>query len=88
MQKTINKALQLFRNQFVIIYINNIFIYSKTKIEYKIHVNKILKSLKKAKFKMKIKKSIFYIQKVDFLKYVIILRKIAMKREKLNTIAL
>ena len=65
----------------MIIYINNIFIYSKTKIEYKFHVNKILRALKKAKLKMKIKKLIFYIQKVDFLKYIIILKKMVIKRE-------
>ena len=42
MQRIINKALQLFLNQFVMIYINNILIYSKTKIEHRIHINKIL----------------------------------------------
>ena len=86
MQRTINKTLQLFLNQFIMIYINNIFIYSKTKIEHKIQVNKILKRLRQARLKMKIKKSIFHIQKVDFLEYVITLKKIAMKRKKLDTI--
>ena len=52
------------------IYINDIFINFEPKIKYKIYVNKILESLKEIKLKMKIEKSIFYIQKVDFLKYI------------------
>ena len=88
MQKTINKTLQLFLNQFIIIYINDIFIYSKTKIKYKVYINKILQTLKNAKFKIKIKKSNFHIQKINFLKYVIISENVFIKREKLNTIAL
>ena len=70
------------------IYMNDIFIYSKTKTKYKIHVNKVLASLREVKFKIKIKKSVFHTQEVDFLKYVITLKKIVMKKEKLNTITL
>ena len=68
------------------IYMNDIFIYSKTKAEHKIHVRKIFQFLKEAKFRVKLKKSVFHTQKVDFLKYIITLEKVAMKREKLNTI--
>ena len=72
----------------MIIYINDIFIYSKIEIEYKIHVNKVLASLREAKFKIKIEKLIFHTQTVDFFKYIIISKKVAMKREKLNIITL
>ena len=36
------------------------------------------------RFKIKLKKSIFYLKKIDFLKYVIILKKIEIKKEKIN----
>ena len=43
------------------IYMNDIFIYSKTKTKYKIYVNKVLASLREIKFKIKIEKLIFHI---------------------------
>ena len=88
MQRIINKALQLFLNQFVIIYMNDIFIYFETKAEYRIQVNKIFKTLRTAKFRVKMKKSIFHTQEVDFFEYVITLEKVAMEREKLDTIVI
>ena len=57
-------------------------------MKYKIYINKILQALRNAKFKMKIKKLIFYIQKINFLRYVIIFKNVFIKREKLNTITL
>ena len=72
----------------MIIYINDIFIYSKMKIKYKIYVNKILQILRNKKFKMKMKKLIFYTQEMNFLKYIIIFENVFMKKKKLNTIAL
>ena len=77
----INKVLQQFSNQFVIVYINNIFIYSKTKIKHRIHVNKVFELLKKTKFRVKFEKSIFHIQKMNFLRYMIILEKIIIKKK-------
>ena len=49
----------------MMIYINDIFIYSKTKIEHKIHVNKKFILLRETKFKMKVKKSKRYIKIVE-----------------------
>ena len=66
------------------IYINNILIYFETKEEYIRYVRTILKLLIKVRLRVKIKKSIFYTKKVDFLKYVIISKKIEIKRKKIN----
>ena len=70
----------------MIIYIDNILIYSKIKEKYIRYIRAIFKVLKRNIFKVKLEKLIFYIKKVDFLKYVIISRKVKIKSEKVNRI--
>ena len=67
-------------------YINNILIYFETKEEYITYIKAILKSLIEVRLRVKIKKLVFYTKKVNFLKYVIIFKKIEIKREKINKI--
>ena len=57
-------------------------IYSKTKKKYIKHIKIILKSFKKTRFKIKLKKSIFYSKKIDFLRYVIISKKNRNKKKE------
>ena len=71
----------------MIIYINNILIYSKIEEEYIRYIKAMLKSLKKVRLKIKIKKLVFHAKKVNFLKYIIISRKIEIKRKKINKIS-
>ena len=44
----------------MIVYLDNILIYSKNKTNHKVHVKKILKALKKVDLRIKSKKSQFY----------------------------
>ena len=59
-QKVINEILRKYFNVFVTVYLNNIFIYFNTKKKHEQHVKKVLKKLKKAELKVKLKKSRFY----------------------------
>ena len=43
----INNILQEYLDIFVIIYLNNILVYSKNKTDYKVYIKKILKALQK-----------------------------------------
>ena len=56
---------------FVVVYLNNILIYSNIKKEHKEYIKKVLFKLKKAELKVKLKKSWFYAIKVKFLKYIV-----------------
>ena len=47
-QVFINNILREYLNMFVIIYLNNILIYSTNKEEHVIYIRKILKAIKKA----------------------------------------
>ena len=41
----------------MIVYLNDILVYLKNKIDYKVHVKKILKALQKADLQIKLEKS-------------------------------
>ena len=56
----------------MIAYLNDILIYSKIKKEYIKHVIAILKALEKADMRINSAKSIFYVQRVNFLGYIFI----------------
>jgi hypothetical protein len=55
----------------VIIYLDDILIFSKTEKEYKGYIKKILKKLKIENLRIKIEKMEFYAKEVDFLGFVI-----------------
>ena len=51
----------MYLNVFVIAYLNDILIYFNTKKKHEQHVKKVLKKLKKAELKVKLKKSRFHV---------------------------
>jgi hypothetical protein len=55
----------------VIIYLDDILIFSKTEEEYKKHIKKILRKLIDENLKIKTEKTEFYAKEVDFLGFVI-----------------
>jgi len=70
-QRLINDMLREYLNDFVIIYLDDILIYSDNlKIHYK-HMYKILTKLNEQAMYVKKLKSRFKIKKIQFLKYVI-----------------
>ena len=70
-QVFINNVLREYLDVFVIIYLDDILIFSKTKEEYKEYIKKILKRLKDENLRIKIKKTQFYAKKVNFLGFII-----------------
>jgi hypothetical protein len=56
----------------VVVYLNDIFIYSKTKEKYIKHVITVLEILEKADVKINGAKNVFYVQKINFLGYIFI----------------
>jgi len=70
-QWLINNTLQKYFNDFVIIYLNDILIYSEDLETHCKYVQKILKKLKKRALYVRQLKNKFEIQKIKFLNYVI-----------------
>ncbi|EGZ69644.1 hypothetical protein NEUTE2DRAFT_71211, partial [Neurospora tetrasperma FGSC 2509] len=69
-----------------IYYLNNIFIYFKTFVEYKEYVKKVLNILYEYKFSINIEKSEFYIRETIFLRYLILKNEVRIKSNKIEAV--
>ena len=70
----------------MMIYLNDILVYSKNEIDYKVHIRKILETLKKADLQIKSEKSQFHQTEIKFLSYIIINKSIKINLEKVRVI--
>ncbi|GJR21115.1 putative reverse transcriptase domain-containing protein [Tanacetum coccineum] len=66
-----NRMCKPFLDKFVIVFIDDILIYSKNKKEHEEHLKEILELLKKEELYAKFSKCEFWLPKVQFLRYVI-----------------
>lgn len=70
-QAYINNVLRKYLDVFVVVYLDNILIYSKTYDDHVRDVRKVLQALADAKMKIKPKKTEFYKTEVKFLGYIV-----------------
>jgi hypothetical protein len=77
-QSYINFALKEFLNVFVVIYLNDILIYSQNEEEHTNHVRLVLKRLRKYKLFAKLSKCDFDLKEVDYLKFIVKINDIQM----------
>nr|GEU52864.1 hypothetical protein [Tanacetum cinerariifolium] len=66
-----NRVCRLYLNKLVIVFIDEILIYSKSKEEHEVHLKLILELFKKEKLFVKFLKCKFWLQKVHFLSHVV-----------------
>jgi hypothetical protein len=81
-----SKVLMEFINDFVVVYFDDIVIFSKDLEEHWIHVEKVLKKIKEAKINLKAKKCEFAVMETKFLGHVVNGNEIRMQEEKIATI--
>ena len=81
-QAMINQVLRELLDEGVIVYIDDILIYSETEEEHIRLVSKVLEKLKKANLCVAINKSRFHVKEVDYLGYVISDKVISLSQEK------
>jgi hypothetical protein len=70
-QAYINKVLSRLVDYFVVIYLNNILIYSKLGEDYYAYVRIVIERLRKHKLYAKLSKCFFNIEEVEFLGFII-----------------
>ncbi|GJS55247.1 putative reverse transcriptase domain-containing protein [Tanacetum coccineum] len=81
-----NRVCKPYLDKFIIVFIDDILIYSKDKKEHKEHLKAILELLKKEKLYAKFSKCEFWILKVQFLGHVIDIRGIHVDPAKIESI--
>ncbi len=85
-QTFMNKVLRRYLNQFIIVYLNDILVYSKTKKEHVQYVKKILQTLKKVDLRIKSEKSEFHVQSVQFLRFIVMSQSLRMNLKKIEAV--
>jgi hypothetical protein len=70
-QAYINKALSRLVDYFIIIYLNNILIYSKLREDHYTYIRIIIERLRKHKLYTKLSKCFFNIKEVKFLGFIV-----------------
>jgi hypothetical protein len=68
---------------FVIIYLDDILIFSKTEEEYKKYIKKIFRKLIDENLRIKIEKTEFHVKEVDFLGFVIGQKEVKIDKKKI-----
>ena len=86
-QELINDLFRDILNNYIIIYLNNILIYSKKTLKnYQNKIKKILFHFNKTELKFKLKKCRFYRKEIEFLKYIIGRNKIYINLIRITTV--
>jgi HD-GYP domain-containing protein (c-di-GMP phosphodiesterase class II) len=82
-QVFINNVLREYLDVFVIIYLDDILIFSKTEEEHKKYIKKILRKLINKNLRIKIEKTEFHAKKVNFLDFIIGRKGVKMDKKKI-----
>ncbi|XP_062179431.1 uncharacterized protein LOC133884047 [Phragmites australis] len=69
--EAMNRMLHEYLDVFVVVFIDDILIYSKSKEKHEVHLSLVLEALRKNKFYAKLKKCAFWLEEVGFLGHVI-----------------
>jgi hypothetical protein len=81
-----NNIFSQYLDKFVLVFIDYILVYSKTKEEHKEHLRIVLQTLRKHKLYVKFDKCDFYQKKIQYLGHVISKEGIAVDPEKIRDI--
>ena len=85
-QKRISSVLGEYLDEFIIVYLNNIIIYSNSKEEYFKYIKQVLQRLINKKMLVVIKKYEFYITKTKLYKFIIKVGKLNIDLKKIKVI--
>ena len=83
---TMNRVFHDYSDQFIIVFIDDILIYSKTLEEQEEHLRKALERLRREKLYAKLKKCEFWLDSVSFLGHVISGEKVVVDPEKVKAV--
>ena len=81
-----NQVFQPYLDKFMIVFIDDILIYSKDKQEHKVHLRVVLQTLRERQLYTKFSKYEFWLDKVNFLGHVISSQGVMVDPQKIEAI--
>ena len=81
-----NDTLHEYLDVFIVVYLDDILVYSKLKEEHVRHVKLVLKKLKKNNLLLKLEKCDFYKEEVEFLGHLVRVNGVRMDLKKINAV--
>ena len=85
-QSYINKTLREYLDVFVVVYLDDMVIYSAREEDHEEHVRKVLEALIEAGLYCKLSKCVFGVREIDFLGYIVNTDGVAMEKSRVSTI--
>src|SRR5204863_8164159 len=85
-QELINHMLYNHLNKFVIVYLDNILIYSENKKNHEKHVKKILRKFQEKNLYLKSEKCKFHKQQVKYLEHIVMTKELKMNLKKIKAV--
>ena len=82
-----NRVFKTYLNQFVVVFIDDILVYSWSGEEHERHLSIVLQTLRDKKLFAKLKKCEFWLDKVSFLRHVVTKDGISLDPGKVDTVA-
>ena len=84
--RLMNEALNSFLGKFIVVYLDDILVYNKSKEDHMVHLRWVLETLSMQKFYGKKEKCSFLVEKVIFLGYVVSKDDISVDQSKIEAI--
>ena len=81
-----NRVFQSYVDQFVVVFINDIIVYSKDREDHDTHLRVVLETLRKKQLYTKLSKCEFWLRKVSFLRHIILEEGIRVDPKKIEVI--
>ena len=85
-QTYINKSLTGLINNFCVVYLDDILIYSSSQEEHLDYVKQVLKRLRRFSLYASLKKCEFFITEVEFLNFIMFIDNVAMNKRRVKAI--
>jgi hypothetical protein len=86
-QRMMNDILQDFLHKFVIVYLDDVCIYSRTLEEYLEHLRLVLQRFKEEGLKLRLKKCFFGLQEMEYMGYTVSAGNISVSTKKVEAVA-
>ena len=84
---SMNRVFRLYLDRFVIVFINDILVYSRSELEHERHLDSVLQTLRQHQLYVKLNKCEFWLSRVGFLGHVVFADGIYVDCQKVEAVA-